>query len=99
VALPAAETQRRWQETTPEWPIMHAVLCGVSRDQLMARHKANHIQVVYAPYAAKAHQACRIKAAALAELGVEVHFCGDVKGLAAEEAQSHKAELAAVFSA
>ncbi|WP_022822745.1 fucose isomerase [Hymenobacter norwichensis] len=81
VALPAAETQRRWQETTPEWPIMHAVLRGVSRNQMMARHKANHIQVVYAPYEAKAHQACRIKAAALAELGIEVHFCGDVKGL------------------
>ncbi|MGI4869879.1 MAG: hypothetical protein ACRYFX_01735 [Janthinobacterium lividum] len=95
VALPAAETKRRWQETTPEWPIMHAVLCGVSRDQLMARHKANHIQVVYAPYAAKAHQACRIKAAALAELGIEVHFCGDVKGLTAEVGQG---ELAAVVA-
>ena len=83
VALPAAETQRRWQETTPEWPIMHAVLCGVTRDQMMARHKANHIQVVYAPYAAKAHQLCRIKAAAMAEMGIEVHFCGDVKGLTA----------------
>lgn len=81
VALPAAETERRWQETTPEWPIMHAVLRGVSRNQMMARHKANHIQVVYAPYEAKAHQACRIKAAALAELGVEVHFCGEVAGI------------------
>ncbi|TGE24223.1 fucose isomerase [Hymenobacter aquaticus] len=80
VALPAAETERRWQATTPEWPIMHAVLRGVNRNQMMARHKANHIQVVYAPYEAKAHQACRIKAAALAELGVEVHFCGDVIG-------------------
>ncbi|UOR03569.1 fucose isomerase [Hymenobacter aerilatus] len=88
VSLPAAETQRRWQETTPEWPIMHAVLCGVSRDQLMGRHKANHIQVVYAPYAAKAHQMCRIKAAALAELGVEVHFCGDVKGVTTTSAMS-----------
>ena len=33
---------------TPQWPIMHAVLHGVSRDQMMARHKANHIQVAYA---------------------------------------------------
>ncbi|MBO2032369.1 fucose isomerase [Siccationidurans ginsengisoli] len=93
VALPPAETQRRWQETTPEWPIMHAVLGGVSRDQLMARHKANHIQVVYAPYAAKAHQACRIKAAALAELGVEVHFCGDVKGLGADAVPADQAAV------
>ena len=27
---------------------MHAVTYGVSRDQMMARHKANHIQVAYA---------------------------------------------------
>ncbi|UOQ51102.1 fucose isomerase [Hymenobacter cellulosivorans] len=93
VALPAAETQRRWQETTPEWPIMHAVLRGVSRNQMMARHKANHIQVVYAPYEAKAHQACRIKAAALAELGVEVHFCGDVIGLTADAAKDRVKHL------
>ncbi|KQR70967.1 hypothetical protein [Pedobacter sp. Leaf176] len=78
VALPAEETQRRWNNTTPEWPIMHAVLKGVSRDQLMARHKANHIQVVYTNDEASAHQACRIKAAALDELGLKVHFCGDV---------------------
>jgi hypothetical protein len=78
VELPEKETQRRWRETTPQWPIMHAVLNGVTRDQLMARHKANHIQVVYAPNAKQAHRACRIKAAMLAELGLEVHFCGNV---------------------
>jgi hypothetical protein len=38
---------------------------------MMARHKANHIQVVYAPNETQAHRACRIKAAALAELGLE----------------------------
>lgn len=81
VQLPEAETQRRWQETTPQWPIMHATLKGVSRDQMMARHKANHIQVVYAADEAQAHAACRIKAAALAEMGLQVHFCGDVAGL------------------
>lgn len=79
VELPREETERRWRETTPQWPIMHAVFNGISRDQMMARHKANHIQVVYAPDAAKAHRACRIKAAMLAELGLEVHFCGDVQ--------------------
>ncbi len=78
VKLPEAETQRRWNETTPQWPIMHAVIQGVSRDQMMARHKANHIQVVYAPNRTQAHRATRIKAAALAELGLEVHLCGDV---------------------
>lgn len=79
VELPKAETERRWNNTTPEWPIMHAVLKGVTRDQMMARHKANHIQVVYTHYEANAHEACRIKAAALDELGLKVHFCGDVK--------------------
>ena len=48
VSLPKEETERRWRLTTPQWPIMHAVTYGVSRDQLMAKHKANHIQVAYA---------------------------------------------------
>jgi hypothetical protein len=79
VELPRAETERRWKETTPQWPIMHAVLEGITRDQMMARHKSNHIQVVYAPGEAQAHRAARIKAAALAELGLEVSLCGTVK--------------------
>lgn len=79
VKLPQEETERRWRETTPQWPIMHAVLKGISRDQMMARHKANHIQVVYAPNKKEAHRACRIKAAAMAELGIEAHLCGEVE--------------------
>ena len=79
VKLPPKETERRWRETTPQWPIMHAVLKGITRDQMMARHKANHIQVVYAPNERQAHRAARVKAAAFAELGLEVHLCGDVK--------------------
>lgn len=78
VELPAAETERRWQATTPQWPIMHAVLHGVTRDQMMARHKANHLNVAYAPSAALADRALAAKAAMLAELGVVVHLCGDV---------------------
>ena len=78
VALPQKETDRRWRETTPQWPIMHAVLAGVTRDQMMARHKSNHIQVVYVPDEKQAHRALRIKAAAWAELGLEVHLCGEV---------------------
>ena len=76
--LPAEETQRRLDATDPQWPIMHAVLNGVSRDQLMARHKANHAQVVYAPDAATADKALLAKAALFNELGVIVHLCGDV---------------------
>jgi hypothetical protein len=78
VELPAEETQRRLDATNPQWPIMHAVLHGVGRDQLMARHKANHLNVVYAPDAATADRALTAKAALFDELGVIVHLCGDV---------------------
>lgn len=78
VKLPPEETERRWQETTPQWPIMHAVFDGISRDQMMARHKSNHIQVVYAPNRRQARRGCLIKAAMMAELGVKVHLCGSV---------------------
>jgi L-fucose isomerase-like protein len=79
VELPDEETQRRWDATTPAWPIMSAVLHGVSRDQFMAQHKANHIQVVYAPSAGAADKALAGKAAMFNELGLAVHICGDVK--------------------
>jgi len=79
VELPAEETQRRWDATTPQWPIMHAVTYGVSRDQMMARHKSNHIQVAYAESAADADK-CLLAKAALAEaLGLEVALCGTRK--------------------
>jgi len=78
VALPEAESDRRKEMTNPEWPVMHAVLHGVSRDQFMARHKANHIQVVYAPDAATADKALAAKAAMFDRLGLAVHLCGDV---------------------
>jgi hypothetical protein len=79
VDLPHSETVRRWQLTTPQWPIMHAVLHGVSRDQLMARHRANHIQVAYAPDPHSADRALTAKAAMLSRLGMSVHLCGDVR--------------------
>jgi hypothetical protein len=58
---------------------MHAVLNGVNRDQLMARHKSNHINVAYAPTAEIADKALAAKAAMMAEMGIEVHLCGDVR--------------------
>ena len=78
VELPEAETEDRLRQTTSQWPIMHAVLQGVSRDQMMARHKANHIQVVYAPDKAAAKKGLYAKAAAMKELGLKVAFCGKV---------------------
>ena len=79
VKLSSEEMQFRWKSTTPQWPIMSAILHGVSRDQLMARHKANHIQVVYAPSVKLADKAMAVKAAMFAEMGIAVHLCGDVK--------------------
>jgi len=79
--LPQEETERRWQITTPQWPIMHAITYGVSRDQMMGRHKANHIQVAYAPDAAAANKALAAKAACFRELGLDVSICGTENGL------------------
>ena len=77
--LPIEETQRRWDLTTPQWPIMHAVTYGVGRDQFMARHKANHIQVVYANSAKEADKALLAKAAMAEAMGMEVAVCGTKK--------------------
>ena len=81
IELPREETERRWNITTPQWPIMHAVTYGITRDQMMGRHKANHIQVAYAPDATSANTALAAKAAAFRELGAEVYICGDRNGL------------------
>ncbi|HEY3291489.1 MAG TPA: fucose isomerase [Anaerolineae bacterium] len=78
VMLPQEETNDRWKLTTSEWPIMHAVFKGITRDQFMARHKANHIQVAYATDKASAKKALYAKAAAMQELGMKVSICGDV---------------------
>ena len=78
VELPATETERRWQATTPQWPIMHAVLHGVTRDQMMARHRANHIQVAYGADGASVDAALATKAAMFDAMGIAVHLCGDV---------------------
>jgi hypothetical protein len=76
VSLPEAETNRRWAETTPQWPIMHVVLHGVDQNQFMARHASNHITVTYAPTAAEADRALAAKATMFHEMGLEVHLCG-----------------------
>ncbi len=78
VALPREETERRWQITTPQWPMMHTLLPGISRDQFMAQHCSNHIQVAYAPDDASAAHALSVKAAMFSEMGIAVNFCGDV---------------------
>lgn len=76
IDLPRTETERRWRATTPQWPIMHAVTYGVTRDQMMARHKANHIQVAYALNARAADACLLAKAFMAASLGMQVNLCG-----------------------
>jgi hypothetical protein len=76
ILLPEEEMQRRWSSTTPQWPIMNAVFEGVTRDQLMARHQANHIQVVYADDRGAARRGLQAKAAMAATLGLRVSICG-----------------------
>lgn len=76
VDLPDSETERRSRATNPEWPIMHAVLTGIDRNAMMARHKANHVQVAYGNSAEEADAAMWAKAALAAELGISVNLCG-----------------------
>lgn len=78
IELPEEETQRRKEITNPEWPLANVVLDGVTRDQLMGRHKANHAQLVYADSKEAADRALLVKAAVFDSLGVRVHLCGDV---------------------
>jgi len=78
VKLPDEETTRRWQQTTIQWPMVSATFDGVSRDSFMARHRANHVNIAYAPDAKTAVKALAVKAAMFNELGVKVHLCGPV---------------------
>jgi len=80
VKLPESETQRRWKETTSQWPIMHAVLHGITRDQFMARHASNHLNVAYVPSPELAPMALAAKASMFAALGIKVHVCGQLPG-------------------
>jgi hypothetical protein len=76
IALPEAETNRRLAEVTPQWPVMHVLLHGVTQNQFMARHPSNHVNVAYAPSVDEADRALAAKAAMFHEMGLEVHLCG-----------------------
>lgn len=76
IELPDEEVERRSQATTPQWPVVNMVFRGVGRDQMMAKHQANHVSVAYAPDAASSLRALQVKAAMLASLGLQVNVCG-----------------------
>lgn len=79
IELPEAETRRRLEATTPQWPIMHCVTYGVTRDQMMAKHQANHIQLVYANDPESADLALLARGELASELGIRVNLCGTRK--------------------
>jgi L-fucose isomerase-like protein len=75
VSLPAAETKRRLQATTKEWPIANVHIPGYDRDRLMSTHRSNHITVCYGDI-------LRELAAVADDLGIPVNVIGDArKGL------------------
>ena len=76
ITLPAEETARRWAEVTAQWPVMHVLLHGITQEQFMGRHPANHINVAYAPTADAADRALAAKATMFAAMGLEVSLCG-----------------------
>ena len=78
VKLSDEENQERWRLTTPQWPMMQVILKGVTRDQMMARHKANHIQVVYAPDYDSARRGLFAKAGAMNKIGLQTYLCGEI---------------------
>ena len=47
VELPEDEFERRRKATDYGWPLLNAVLDGVSRDDLMAGHQSNHLTIAY----------------------------------------------------
>lgn len=79
VSLPDRELDRRWHEGSTQWPNVNALFYGVNRNQFMARHRANHVEITYAPSAELADKALATKAAMLTELGITVHLCGTTK--------------------
>lgn len=80
VALPSAETVDRLRLTASRETVLHVVLQGVTRDQMLARHKAGRVQVVCAPNKEGARRGLFAKAAAMRELGLEVAVCGNLSG-------------------
>jgi hypothetical protein len=76
VILSPEETERRWNEVTNQWPMVSVVMEGVTRDQFMARHRANHVSIAYAANRENAQEALALKASVFAHLGISAHFCG-----------------------
>jgi hypothetical protein len=81
VKLPAEETERRWQATTPQWPIAHVVKYGLGDDeeQFFAEHKSNHAMQAYCTSSAAADRALLTRAYMARRLGWKVIIRGTKK--------------------
>jgi hypothetical protein len=77
VELPQQEVERRWNNTTFQWPLVNTIFDGISRNAFMARHRANHVSIAYAEDIAGAQHALAVKAAMAHALGIHVHLCGN----------------------
>ncbi|MCL2895253.1 signal transduction protein [Brenneria tiliae] len=76
VELPEAEFERRRRATNYEWPLLNAVLDGVTRDDLMAGHQSNHLTVAYIEEAALPEVLKAFVAQALTQ-NIRVRLAGD----------------------
>ncbi len=76
--LPTEEFSRRRNATSPEWPLLNAVLDGVSRDQLMGGHQSNHITVGYVDEG-KVEDVFRAFVAQAITHGMKVRVAGSAK--------------------
>jgi len=76
VELPEPEFERRRQATNYEWPLLNAVLDGVTRDDLMAGHQSNHLSLAYVDEALLAEVLKAFVAQALTQ-NMKVFVAGD----------------------
>ena len=79
LAPDAEKTEERWRLTTSQGPVMHAVLPCSTRDQFIARHKANHLQVVHTPDKAAARRGMFAKEVAMKKAGLKCFVWRDKK--------------------
>lgn len=80
VELPEAEFERRRRATNYEWPLLNAVLDGVTRDDLMAGHQSNHLTIAYVEEAMLTEVLKAFVAQALTQ-NIRVYAAGDAAAL------------------
>ncbi|MCZ7833643.1 MULTISPECIES: signal transduction protein [Atlantibacter] len=80
VELPEAEFERRRNATNYQWPLLNAVLDGVTRDDLMAGHQSNHLSLAYVDEALLPEVLTAFVAQALTQ-NIQVYLAGDAHQL------------------